>query len=138
MPNGTDRPGAGPHTAKMSDPRNDAHDRKVTHQKKHQAVEAPRVAAPALAVADAEPVPPSTLDGALVVLAKLKELEFHSRAALERLAELTLTVGDELKQKDMVGPLGEVYAAQSTFQTRLTSLLEVYKAECDRMQTAHA
>ena len=48
------------------------------------------------------------LDGSLVVLAKLKELEFHSRASLERLAELALTVEDELKQKEFVSPLAEV------------------------------
>ena len=78
--------------------------------------------------------PPAALDASLVVLAKLKELEFHSRAHLERLAELTLTVDDELKQKEMVGPLGDLYSAQSAFQTKLTALIEAYKAECDRMQ----
>jgi hypothetical protein len=78
--------------------------------------------------------PPAALEGSLVVLAKLKELEFHSRAHLERLAELTLTVEDELKQKEIVGPLGEVYSAQSAFQTKLTALIEAYKLECDRMQ----
>lgn len=120
----------------MSDPRNAAHARKVTQQKKHQAAEAPKAAAPAPAGEAAEPASPSALDGALVVLAKLKELEFHSRAALERLAELTLTVDDELKQKDMLAPLGDVYSAQSAFQTKLTALLEAYKAECDRMQVS--
>ena len=50
------------------------------------------------------PKPPAALEGSLVVLAKLKELEFHSRANLERLAELTLTVEDELKQKQIVRP----------------------------------
>jgi hypothetical protein len=68
------------------------------------------------------------------VLPKLKELEFHSRANLERLAELTLTVEEELKQKHIVGPLGEVYSAQSALQTKLTALIEIYKVECDRMQ----
>ena len=76
----------------------------------------------------------AALEGSLVVLAKLKELEFHSRANLERLAELALTVEDELKQKEIVGPLAEVYSAQGAFQTKLTALIEVYKAECDRMQ----
>ena len=80
------------------------------------------------------PKPPAALEGSLVVLAKLKELEFHSRANLERLAELALTVEDELKQKQIVSPLAEVYSAQSAFQTKLTALIEVYKAECDRMQ----
>jgi hypothetical protein len=80
------------------------------------------------------PKPSAVLEGSLVVLAKLKELEFHSRANLERLAELTLTVEDELKQKEIVSPLAEVYSAQSAFQTKLTTLIETYKAECDRMQ----
>ena len=34
----------------------------------------------------------------------------------------------------MVRPLGEVYAAQSTLQTKLTALIESWKDECDRMQ----
>jgi hypothetical protein len=77
---------------------------------------------------------PAALESSLVVLAKLKELEFHSRANLERLAELALTVEDELKQKEIVSPLADVYSAQSAFQTKLTALIEVYQAECDRMQ----
>ena len=77
---------------------------------------------------------PPALEGSLVVLAKLKEMEFHSRATLERLAELTMTVEDELKQTEIVSPLGEVYSAQNVFQTKLTALIEAYKAECDHMQ----
>jgi hypothetical protein len=77
--------------------------------------------------------PSVALERSLVVLAKLKELEFHSRANLERLAELTMTVEDELKQKEIVGPLGEVYSAQNAFETKLTALIEAYKVECDRM-----
>jgi hypothetical protein len=149
----------------MSDPRNVAHAKKVTQEKKHQGTEVTPEDAPVVrpgrkpagknksasvevtagpadtaAVKSAEPSasaaprPPAALEGSLIVLAKLKELEFHSRANLERLAELTLTVEDELKQKEMVGPLGEVYSAQSAFQTKLTALIEAYKAECDRMQ----
>ena len=68
------------------------------------------------------------------MLSKLKEMEFYSRANLERLAELTLTVEPELKQKEIVGPLGEVYSAQNAVQTKLTALIESYKVECDRMQ----
>jgi hypothetical protein len=52
----------------------------------------------------------------------------------ERLAELTLTVEGELKQKDLAGQLSEVYSAQCTAQTRLTALLDAYKFECDRLQ----
>ena len=123
----------------MSDPRNAAHDKKVAQEKKHHSSQVTLEDAPAVqpgssAEASATSKPPAALEGSLVVLAKLKELEFHSRAHLERLAELTLTVEDELKQKEIVGPLGEVYAAQNAFETKLTALIEAYKAECDRMQ----
>ncbi|MEO6237395.1 MAG: hypothetical protein ABIQ52_10395 [Vicinamibacterales bacterium] len=146
----------------MSDPRNVAHAKKVSQEKKHQGADtgsdAPAgqpgkksaavtekggAGVPAAASEATAPVvpapagrPPAALEGALVVLTKLKELEFHSRAHVERLAELTMTVEDELKQKAMVGPLAEVYAAQSAFQTKLTALIESYKDECDRMQAA--
>jgi hypothetical protein len=151
----------------MSDPRNIAHAKKVTQEKKHQGRQASPVDAlavqpgkkPAAAQKKSDPAgaaavpdltaagesavpsehpapkPPAILESSLVVLAKLKELEFHSRANLERLAELSLTVEEELKQKEMVLPLGEVYSAQNAFQTKLTALIETYKAECDRMQS---
>ena len=151
----------------MSDPRNVAHDKKVTQEKKHQGTTVILEDGPAVqpgkklaaakgksgsGAATAHPddaaagtnaeagatlapkAPAPELEGSLVVLSKLKELEFHSRAHLERLAELTLTVDDELKQTEIAGPLGEVYSAQSAFQTKLTALIETYKAECDRMQ----
>ena len=150
----------------MSDPRNVAHAKKVTQEKKHHGTEVTSEGAPAgqpgkksaavkiksgsveagagsdetaagnsaVPGANPPPHPPAALEGSLVVLAKLKELEFHSRANLERLAELTLTVEDELKQKELVAPLGEVYSAQSAVQTKLTALIEAYKAECGRMQ----
>ena len=149
----------------MSDPRNVAHDKKVTQEKKHQAAHAvadePHAGQPgkktAVATQKAGPAstaamlpdvptdgahragpglaaPPAALEGSLVVLAQLKDLDFHSRAHLERLAALQMTVEDELKQKHVAGPLADVYAAQSAFQTKLTVLIDMYKAECDRMQ----
>ena len=127
----------------MSDPRNAAHDKKVAQEKKHHSSQVTLEDAPAVqpgssAEASVTSKPPAALEGSLVVLAKLKELEFHSRAHLERLAELTLTVEDELKQKEILGPLGEVYSAQSAFQTKLTALIDAYKAECDRLQAESA
>jgi len=150
----------------MSDPRNVAHAKKVTQEKKHHGTGAapedapvaqpgrkPRAAkkksAPveSAAVPDRPeasesavqhespaPKPPAALEGSLVVIEKLKEMEFHSRANLERLAELMLIVEDELKQKELAGPLGEVYSAQDAFQTKLTALIDAYKGECNRMQ----
>lgn len=123
----------------MSDPRNAAHDKKVIQEKKHHpapaAVAAVDDAATEVVSNDtATPKADPALEGSLAVLAKLKDLEFHSRAHLERLAELALTVEDELKQRDLAVPLSEVYSAQNAVQTKLTVLIEAYKAECDGMQ----
>lgn len=121
----------------MSDPRNDAHDKKVNQEKKHHgglSLVPPPDAAVAAVAADDAPKPNAVLEGSLAVLAKLKDLEFHSRANLERLAELGLTVEDELKQKALAAPLSEVYAAQNAVQSKLTILIEAYQAECDGLQ----
>jgi hypothetical protein len=120
----------------MSDPRNAAHDKKVSQEKKHHAADEQAASATAVAPEPVEdaPKPDAGLEGSLVVLAKLKDLEFHSRAHLQRLAELALTVEDELKQKELAVPLSEVYSAQNGVQTKLTTLIEAYKAECDRLQ----
>ena len=135
----------------MSDPRNVAHAKKVTQEKKHQGkeqrakktrgpdpvapvTEATPAGASAAASENATPKPTAALEGSIAVLAKLKEMEFYSRANLEHLAELVLTVGDELKQKDVAAPLDEVYSAQNAVQAKLTTLIEAYKAECGRLQ----
>lgn len=154
----------------MSDPRNVAHVKKVTQEKKHQGAEARPAGTPALqpgkkpaaakkkrdpagaarvpeappsdasAAASETPAPRPTaaLEGSLAVLGRLKEMEFYSRANLEGLAELVLTVGDELKQKAVLDPLDEVYSAQNAFQTKLTTLIEAYTAECGRLQGERA
>ncbi|HXG55072.1 MAG TPA: hypothetical protein VNJ03_06800 [Vicinamibacterales bacterium] len=134
----------------MSDPRNAAHAKKVTQEKKHQSPEGkpagrkkrgPTASVPVETAAaessgagdSSAPKPQAGQEAALAVLAQLNEMEFYSRANLERLAALGLTVEDELKQKAIVGPLSDVYAAQNAFQTTLTALIDAYKAECDRM-----
>jgi hypothetical protein len=152
----------------MSDPRNVAHAKKVTQEKKHQSPEArpanaafvqpgKKSAAPKKkrdpagvaatlpsvtgggesAVPSESPTARSSaaLEGLLPVLAKLKEMEFHSRENLERLASMVLTVEDELKQKEIASPLGAVYSAQNDFQTKLAALIEVCQTECHRMQS---
>ena len=149
----------------MSDPRDVAHDKKVSQEKKHHGVAAapagalaaqpgkkqaaaakrsdPAGAAAATDAADDADAPaapaehpaavaPAVHEASLAVLSKLKELEFHSRTSVERLAELTLTVGDELKQQAFVAPLDDLYSAQSAVQSKLTSLVEAYKAEVGR------
>jgi hypothetical protein len=95
----------------MGDPRNVAHAKKVTQEKQHKAKVAQKTRAPQAAgkvqIAQTKPAatdestapkqevekPPQPSDSAQsekshAVLSKLKELEFHSRANIEKLAEV--------------------------------------------------
>jgi hypothetical protein len=141
----------------MGDPRNVAHAKKVSQEKHHKAKHAAKVgAAPtqrarkvqtetkAAPVAEgaspktepekpAQPADSAHLEKSLAVLSNLKDLEFHSRANIEKLAELSLTIEEELKQKAFAEAIGAVYAAQDAFQSKILKLIEDYEAECARL-----
>jgi hypothetical protein len=142
----------------MGDPRNVAHAKKVSQEKHHKDKHVAKSRAPAQAGKKAQtnkqnqPVaeesvalkteaakpdqpPDSTqLEKSLAVLSKLKELEFHSRGNIEKLAELGLTIEDELKQKAFAEAIGAVYSAQDVFQSKILALIEGYEAECARLR----
>jgi acetoin utilization deacetylase AcuC-like enzyme len=141
----------------MGDPRNIAHAKKVTQEKHHKgdgahshppgkktrrlqeeqpAVEERSAVKPAEAPKPEQKPDAARLEKSLAVLAKLKELEFHSRSNIEKLAELSLTIEEELKQKTFDQPIGEVYSAQEAFHSKISALIEAYQKECDRLKPA--
>ena len=139
----------------MSDPRNVAHNKKVKQEKAHHE-NAPgaggtpkkkkRVPEPqVVAIDDAntratspEKTPveqrPGDYEKSQVVLSKLKDMEFHSRANIEALAGLLLTIEEELKQKEFSDPIGALYAAQDGFHSQIAALIESYEAKCASMK----
>jgi hypothetical protein len=139
----------------MSDPRNVAHNKKVTQEKAHHSepagvarpkkgrgkkrADAPDqndAAASAPEPAELAPVEhvPGDLEKSVAVLSKLKDMEFHSRANIEALAGLILTIEDELKQKEFSDAIGELYAAQDGFHTKIAALIESYGAKCESLK----
>src|ERR1041385_4093102 len=130
----------------MSDPRNVAHAKKVVQQKHQQETKSRKskkgkksgAAAPVngqlTAIAATQPPPPEPKqervpgehEKSVAVLSKLKDMEFHSKANIETLAQLTLTIEDVLKQKEFSNGLGEVYSAQDSFHTKLDTLIQSY------------
>jgi hypothetical protein len=139
----------------MGDPRNVAHDKKVTQEKHHKGDDAhshqpgkkaqqtkkgQAVAeeSPAIKIAEAakpaQKPDPTQLEKSLAILAKLRELEFHSRGNIEKLAELSLTIEDELKQKAFVEPIGALYSAQDVFHSKIAALIADYEKECERLK----
>jgi hypothetical protein len=127
----------------MSDPRNVAHNKKVTQEKQHKHAEAaPAKKAPRVEQAkepSAEETPgaeqgPSEHEKSVAILSKLKEMEFHSRGNIEMLAQLTLTIEDELKQGEFSEPIGALYSAQDAFHTKIEALIETYGAKCEQLK----
>ena len=142
----------------MGDPRNVAHAKKVVQEKQHKHKDAAKDDATAqpgkkgqtdkqkqpvaeesaarkteAAKSDKQP-DPTQLEKSHGVLSKLKELEFHSRANIEKLAELSLTIEEELKQKAFAEAIGAVYSAQDAFQSKIVKLIEDYETECTRLK----
>ena len=121
----------------MSDPRNVAHDKKVTQQKQHDekgaGPDARKSAVETGEDAKSEQAP-GEFEKSAAVLSKLKELEFHSRANIETLAQLTLTIDDELKQREFSDPVGALYSTQNEFQTQVAALVESYGAKCESLK----
>jgi hypothetical protein len=143
----------------MSDPRNVAHNKKVKQEKAHhenapggsakpkKKKSAPQGEGAVVATDDAnqpaaapEKAPleqaPGDYEKSQTVLSKLKEMEFHSRANIEALAGLILTIEEELKQKEFSGPIGEVYAAQDGFHTKIAELIESYEKKTETLRPA--
>jgi hypothetical protein len=137
----------------MSDPRNVAHAKKVVQQKHHQEIRSRKpkkgkksngigAVSGLTAIATTQPPPPEPKqeqvagehEKSVAVLSKLKDMEFHSKANIETLAQLTLTVEDELKQKEFSNGLGEVYSAQDSFHTKLDALIQSYEAKCEGLK----
>jgi hypothetical protein len=144
----------------MGDPRNVAHAKKVVQEKHHKKKDSPKARAgtsqsgrlpqtdnkqqplvgessapkPAEAARPLQQPDAPQLEKSLAVLSKLKELEFHSRGNIEKLAELSLTIEEELKQKAFAEAIGAVYSAQYAFQSKILKLIEGYEAECARLK----
>jgi hypothetical protein len=140
----------------MGDPREVAHAKKVAQEKHHKHKHAQKAGAPQpdkkaqiektksarieqagapKPEAERPPQPPDSaqLEKSLAVLSKLKDLEFHSRSNIEKLAELSLTIEEELKQKAFAEAIGAVYAAQAAFQSKILKLIDDYEAGCARL-----
>jgi hypothetical protein len=136
----------------MSDPRNVAHQKRVSQEKHHQKAKPParfrtgkrppetqpnQSAETALAPSSAEDTKEkqaADLEKSLAVLSKLKDLEFHSRANIETLAELSLTVEEELKQREFSEAIAAIYSAEDAFHSKIAAFIETYQAKCEGLQ----
>src|SRR5256885_16894603 len=111
----------------MSDPRNVAHGKKVAQEKHHEqpksggggkrrsrkgneSTATPNQSSETSAPEIAKPAP-AELEKSVTVLSKPRDMEFQSRANIEALAALSLSIEDELKQKTYDELMGPLYSA---------------------------
>jgi hypothetical protein len=138
----------------MSDPRNVAHNKKVTQEKHHKNPEAAPGAKRASRdkkmtpgakekesgdSAQAQEAPkveqgPNDQEKSAAILSKLKDMEFHSRGNIETLAQLTLTIEEELNQGEFSESIGALYSAQDAFHSKIAALIETYGAKCEQLK----
>ena len=143
----------------MSDPRNVAHAKKVVQQKHHGQTKSAggagrkskkgkksgavaSVDGQITEIAATQPAPaqpkqeqvPGEHEKSVAILSKLKEMEFHSKANIETLAQLTLTIEEELKQKEFSDGIGDVYSAQDNLHTKIGALIQSYEAKCESLK----
>ena len=141
----------------MADPRNVAHKKKVNQAKQHHEAKAGSQAArksrkdtktreggpsqtaattstSSTAADTKQKLQPGDLEKSLAVLSKLKDLEFHSRANIETLAQLSLTVEEELKQREFAEAIGAIYSAQDAFHAKIAAFIETYHAKCESLK----
>ena len=139
----------------MGDPRNVAHAKKVTQEKQHKAKAAQKTVRPSqpgkckLSKRNRPQLRKAPHQSRRLKNRHSREIPHNQRnrrrffpslrswsfilGHIEKLAELSLTIEEELKQKDFAEAIGAVYAAQDTFQSKIVKLIEDYEAECTRL-----
>lgn len=67
-------------------------------------------------------------------LSQFKEMSHRAKLRIEKLAELSLIIEDELKQKEYADRVGELFGIANNFEDKLESLIHDYEIERNRMQ----
>ena len=78
----------------------------------------------------------SPLEQSRKYIQQLKDIEFHTRDYLEKLAAMELTVEDQLKQKENAQEIGEIFSHLSHAKEHLTDFVEKWEMECNRKAQA--
>jgi len=67
-------------------------------------------------------------------LSQFKEMSHRAKARMEKLAELSLIIEDELKQKEYAERVSELFGIASDFESKLDELIRDYEIERNRLQ----
>jgi len=67
-------------------------------------------------------------------LSQFKEMSHRAKIRIEKLAELSLVIEDELKQKEYADRVSELFGIANQFEDKLESLIHDYEIERNRME----
>ncbi len=67
-------------------------------------------------------------------LEQFKEMSFRAKLRIERLAELSMVIEDQLKQKEFADRVGDLFGVANQFEEKLESLIHDYEIERNRME----
>jgi hypothetical protein len=68
------------------------------------------------------------------IISQLKEIEHYSRTNIEKLSEHWLRLEEEAKQKPFAERVNDLVSLQNKFQDAITSLIEDFEIECNRIE----
>ncbi len=76
----------------------------------------------------------STVDQMNAHLEQFKQMSFRAKARIERLAQLSMEIEDELHQKDFADRVSDLFSLTDQFETKLEELINDYEIERNRIE----
>lgn len=67
-------------------------------------------------------------------ISQFKEMSHRAKLRIEKLAQLSLVIEDELKQKEYADRVSELFGIAASFEEKLDSLIHDYEIERNRIQ----
>jgi len=65
---------------------------------------------------------------------QFKQMSFRARARIERLAELSMVIEDELKMKEFADRVSDLFGLSNQFEEKLELLIGDYEIERNRIE----
>jgi len=67
-------------------------------------------------------------------LEQFKQMSHRAKLRIEKLAELSLVIEDDLKQKEYADRVSELFGIAAGFEEKIEELIEDYEIERNRIQ----
>lgn len=67
-------------------------------------------------------------------LSQFKQMSHNAVARIERLAELSMVIEDELKRKEFADRVTELFVLSNKFEEKLSALIDDYEIEKNRIE----